>query len=77
MELKDFIKIFAKQFIDTPAEEINADTRYKDLDEWSSITTLSVIAMIDENFELLLSGDDVRSVDTVEELYQKVKAMKA
>jgi len=75
MELKDFIKNFANQFIDTPAEEISADTRYKDLDEWSSITTLSVIAMIDENFEILLSGDDVRSVDTIEELYQKVKAM--
>ena len=73
MELKNFIEKFAEQFIDTPAEEINADTIYKNLDEWSSITTLSVIAMIDENFDTLLTRDDINSVDTVEELYLKIK----
>ena len=75
MELQDFIKKFANQFVDTPAEKITADTNYKELDEWSSVLALCVIAMVDEECQVLLKGDYIRSASTVEELYQKVKAL--
>ena len=73
MELKDFIENFAAQFDDTDASEIKADTVFKELDEWSSLIALSVIAMVDEEYDVTLQGDDMRAANTIEELYQIVK----
>ena len=74
MELNDFIEKFAEQFEDTDASEIKAETLFKDLDEWSSLMALSVIAMVDEEYDVQLKGDDIRSADTIMSLYNIVKA---
>lgn len=74
MELKDFIENFAAQFDDTDANEIKAETVFKELDEWSSLIALSVIAMADEEYEVALKGDDIRNANTVEDLFNTVKS---
>lgn len=74
MELKDFIENFADQFDDTDASEIKADTIFKDLDEWSSLVALSVIAMVDEEYDVTIKGDEIRNSNTIEDLYNAVKA---
>lgn len=74
MEIKDFIANFADQFDDTDASEITATTVYKDLDEWSSLIALSVIAMVDEEYDVTLKGDDIRNSNTIEDLFNIVKA---
>ena len=74
MELKDFIANFANQFDDTDPSEIKAETVFKELDEWSSLIALSVIAMIDEEYDIAIKGDDIRNSDTVEDLFNAVKA---
>lgn len=73
MELKEFIENFAAQFDDTDASEIKAETVFKELDEWSSLIALSVIAMVDEEYDVTLKGEDIRAANTIEELYQIVK----
>lgn len=70
--IEEFVALFAEQFDDTDASEITATTVFHDLDEWSSLIGLSVIAMVDEEFEVALKGDDVISSVTVEDLYNKV-----
>lgn len=74
MEIKDFIENFANQFDDTDAREIKAETNFRDLDEWSSLIALSVIAMVDEEYDVTLKGDDIKSATTVEDLFNTVKA---
>ncbi len=73
MELKDFIEKFAEQFDETEVSEISSTTEFKNLDEWSSLIALSVIAMVDEEYDVALKGDDIRSAQTVEDLYNLVK----
>ena len=70
--LEDFVVLFAEQFDDTDPSEIEANTTFHDLDEWSSLIGLSVIAMVDEEFDVALKGDDVKSSVTVEDLYNRV-----
>ena len=65
---------FAEQFDDTDASEITATTVFHDLDEWSSLIGLSVIAMVDEEFDVLLKGEDMRQANTPEELYNIIKS---
>ena len=72
--LDEFVELFAEQFDFTDPSTITASTAYHDLDEWSSLTGLSVIAMVDEEFDVSLKGDDVKSSVTVEDLYNKVIA---
>lgn len=74
MELKDFIANFAEQFDETDASEITAATEFKTLEEWSSLIALSVIAMVDEEYDVALKGADVRNSNTVEDLYNIVKS---
>lgn len=72
MELKDFIEKFAEQFDETDASEFKADTEFKALDEWSSLTALSIIAMVDEEYDVALKGDDVKNAETIEDLFNVV-----
>lgn len=72
--LEEFVELFAEQFDDTDASEIQANTVFHDLDEWSSLIGLSVIAMVDEEFDVALKGDDVKNAVTVEDLYNNVKS---
>ncbi len=74
MDLNEFVKLFAEQFDDTPAESFKADTNYKSLDEWSSLVALSVISMVDEEFEKRITGADIRNCTTIEELYNLVQS---
>jgi len=74
MEIKDFIENFAAQFDDTDASEFKAETKFKDLDEWSSLIALSVISMVDEEYSVSLVADDVRESETIEDLFNRVKA---
>ena len=74
MELKDFIENFAAQFDDTDASEFKAETVFKEMDEWSSLIALSVIAMVDEEYDVNLTGEDIRNSNTVEDLFNAIKA---
>lgn len=74
MELEKFVANFAEQFDDTDPAEITAATRFHDLEEWSSLTALSIIAMVDEEYDVSLKGDDIKNAVTVEDLYNTVCA---
>lgn len=72
--LEEFVVLFAEQFDETDASEITASTVFHDLDEWSSLIGLSIIAMVDEEFDIALKGDDIKTAVTVEDVYNNVKA---
>ena len=76
MELKEFIEKFVEQFDDTETSEIQADTEYRELDEWTSLTALSVIAMVDEEYDVQLKADEMRKTQTIQELFDLVKSKK-
>lgn len=76
MTLEEFVQHFAEQFDETDVNLIKADTKFKELEEWSSLIALSVIAMVDEEYEVALKGDDIRNSSTIEDLFNVVRAKK-
>ena len=74
MNLEQFIENFAEQFEDTDASEFKADTVFHELDEYTSLIALSIIAMIDEEYDVSIKGDDMKSAVTIEDLYNIVKS---
>ena len=69
MTLDEFIEAFADEFDDTDVSEFKADTEFKTLDEWSSLTALSIISMVDEQMDKTITGADIRGSKTIEDLY--------
>jgi acyl carrier protein len=74
MEIKEFIDKFAEIFDDIDASTLTAETKFRELDEWSSITALSAIAFADEEFDVELKGDDLRKADTILDLFNAIKS---
>ncbi len=74
MELKEFIENFANQFDETDPSEITAETAFHDLEEWSSLTALSVIGMVDEEYDVTLKGADISNAITVGDLFNAVQS---
>lgn len=72
MELKEFVEIFADQFDDTEASEIHAETKFHDLEEWSSLIGMSVIAMAKTQFGKTITGKEIRECATVEDLFNLI-----
>lgn len=76
MELNDFIQKFAEQFDETDANVFTPETVFKELDEWSSLMALNIIAMVDEEYDVAIKGEDIRNNKTIEDLFNDVKAKK-
>ena len=76
MDINTFMDNFAGQFDDTPADQIKPDTNFRNLDEWSSLIALSIIAMVDEEYGVTLKGDDIKNATTVKDIYDCVVALK-
>lgn len=64
MELKEFIEHFAEQLDETDVSEIKPDTKFRDLDEWSSLVALGLMAMIDDEYDISLKADEMRRANT-------------
>lgn len=73
MNIEEFITNFADQFDETDASVFTPETKFRDIEEWSSLTALSIIAMVDEEYDVTLKGDDIRNAETVNDLYEVVK----
>lgn len=76
MDLDKFIENFAEQFDDLDISALSGDTIFKELNEWSSLVALSVIAMIDEEYEVHVGAKEIVGSNTIENLYNVVKESK-
>lgn len=74
--MEEFVNYFCDILDETDSSSVNPTTRFKELEEWSSIIALSLIAMVDENYDVTLDTEDIRSAVTLEELYNKIQAKK-
>ena len=74
MELVDFIEKFAEQFDDVDVEQLNSATRFRELDGYTSLVALLIITMIDEEYDVTVTGDDMKQHVTIGDLYNLVSS---
>lgn len=73
MEITEFVANFADQFDETDAAVFNAETRFRDLEEWSSFLALGIMAMIKSEYDVAITADEMRNANTIQELFDTVK----
>lgn len=77
MDINSFISDFTDQFDETDFEEFKPETDYRnDLEEWSSLTGLAILNMIDKKYGVKLSVTDIKGTTTIEDVYNLVLSKK-
>ena len=74
MDINNFIENFANQFEDTDIATFTPETEFRKLDEWSSLTALSILSMVDEEYDVQLKADEMRKTNTIQELFDLVNS---
>jgi acyl carrier protein len=74
MELNEFVKNFADQFDDTDASEIQADTKFHELDEWSSLVGMSIIALAKVQYGKAITGKEIKGCVTVKDVFDLISS---
>lgn len=69
-----FLEIFRSVFDETDPEDIQLNTVFKNLEEWSSLTLLALVVTIEENFKKEVSAKEIEKASRVEDLYNLVKS---
>jgi acyl carrier protein len=69
--MEEFIRNFAEA-VETNTSDLFPDTAFKDLTLWDSMAALSVIAMVDEYYSIVLSGDQIEKSATLEDLFKLI-----
>ncbi len=77
MEINEFIKDFADQFDETELDEFKPETNYRDdIDEWSSLTGLAILNMIDKKYGVKLTATDIKDTKTIKDVYNLIVSKK-
>lgn len=74
MEVKDFIEKFADAIEVENVDELTEETEFRELEEWSSLSVMLLIAFFDEEFEKQIGDKDIRSCTTLQDLYNLANA---
>jgi acyl carrier protein len=74
MNLEIFLDQFRSQFEDTDLTTITESSEFKNIKEWDSLIALSIIALIDDEYGVLLTGSDMLRSNTVSDLYTLVES---
>ena len=72
MEIQKFIENFSAQFDKTDISEFTISTRFKEMEEWSSLIALSVIMMVDEEYEVGIGAKEIVGSATIGDLFNTV-----
>ena len=76
MELQEFIEKFADAIEIESVEKLSAETKFRDLDEWSSLSVLSTIAMLDEEYGIQIENSDFKVLNTIGDIAHYIEMRK-
>lgn len=68
--MEDFLEGFVEILEDTDRSQLTEETKFKDLDEWDSMTALMLIAMFDDKYKVKITGNEIKEANTLHDLYK-------
>jgi acyl carrier protein len=74
--MEQFLQDFASCFEDTDSSEFTPATIFKDLEEWDSLTTLTLIGMCNKAYQVKVNGSEIREANTIADVYDLVLSKK-
>ena len=53
-------------------DDIDPEDVFRDYEEWDSMAYLSLIAMIDDNYDIVIPGDEFASLNKIIDIYNYI-----
>ncbi|MDG1241484.1 MAG: acyl carrier protein [Opitutae bacterium] len=72
MSVEKFIEDFEEAVEDIEPGSLTAATKFKELEAWDSLAVLTVIAMVDAEYDVRLKADRLKNCETLEGLFAQV-----
>ncbi len=60
--LEELIEVFER-------DDIDPDDEFRDYEEWDSMAYLSLIAMIDDNYDIVIPGEEFTNLNKIIDIY--------
>ena len=78
MELNEFVSNFADQFEDASADQFAPETNFREFEGWSSLVALSVLAMIDEEYDVAVPANEIvpANFNSAQAIYDMIQRLK-
>lgn len=73
-EISEFIKKIENEFEELEKGTLTPHTNYREIEDWSSMHALIIIALIDSEYDVLLKGDDLKETKTIQDLFNLVQS---
>ncbi|MCB0381352.1 MAG: hypothetical protein KDD24_08850 [Flavobacteriales bacterium] len=77
IDVNEFTRLLEEEFDDIEIKSLTPKTSYRSIPNFSSMYALIIIAFIDNEFDVLLTGEDLRNAETIEDLYKLVASKKS
>lgn len=71
-----FINLFAETLEIDGDHNLTTDTVFRNLEQWDSLAFLSVIAMIDEEWDIVIEGNDFQKLKTIGDVVAEIERRK-
>lgn len=68
-----FLNNFIDILDDEPNFNLELNSKFRDLDEWDSLTALSLIAMLDSEYNITINGDQLKNLETLGDIFNLIK----
>lgn len=72
LERELFLQNFRELFDETEPEQIQFETEFKNLEEWSSLIILSLIVQFEDSYSVKLLPNVIQESSTIEDLYKLI-----
>jgi acyl carrier protein len=68
-----FVEHLAEALEQSP-EGLSRETKLRDIPNWDSLAILTTISMVDEQYDVTLSGPELQECETIGDVHRKVRA---
>lgn len=70
--MDNFLKMF-KEVLEIEEMDIDIETKFRELEEWDSLTVLSVLAMVSDEYDTAIPREEFSKVETIKDLYNLIQ----
>jgi acyl carrier protein len=74
MEIQEFIKKIEAEFEELTPGVIVPESKFRDVLDWSSVNALTVIALVDCEYDVILTSEDFQKSETIHDLFSIIQS---
>jgi acyl carrier protein len=60
--------LILEEVFEKDSVEMKVEDSFKDYDEWDSLTQLSLVATLDDEFDININSDELEKINTIQDI---------